>query len=268
MTSLSQSFFGQQVCSEPALMSASDHASRLHRRIITVAGAISASFILATALAHCIYREGTASLPGFALYDVDSEANVPTWYASMLLQVCAILAFIISFHDIPAQKTGWRGIALILLTMDMDEVAGLHNAPSRSLRSVLGVGHGYLMNAWVIPALIVLAILGMIYLPFIWRLPRWLKRSLFVAAAAYLLGAVAFEVLGSHFEYMAGGTNYDAAIHYSFRFEMTAVAEEAYEYIGVLATLAIFLKHAFNLNARLVMDLVQMKVTGGSHGES
>lgn len=242
----------------------SEHANKLHRLIISYAGAISAFFILATALAHCLLREGTASLPGFALFDVDSEANVPTWYASMLLQACAIIAFVISFHDDKAQKTGWRGIAVILLLMDMDEIAGLHNIPSRRLSAITGLGDGYLMNAWVIPAVVILAILGLIYLPFVWRLPRWLKWSLLIASTAYLLGAVGFEVLGSHFEYKAGGLHFDPAVHYSFRFAMTGVAEEAYEHIGVLATLSIFLKHAFNLSSKLVMDFVEMKITAGN----
>jgi hypothetical protein len=236
--------------------------SQMHRRIILVAGLISATFVLATALAHVIYREGTNTLPGFGLYDVDSEANVPTWYASTLLQVCSLLAFIISFHDAPAQRTGWRGIALLLLLMGMDEVAGLHNVPSRRLSEVTGLGQGYLMNAWVIPAAVVLIVLGLVYLPFVWRLPRWLKRALIMAGTAYLMGAVAFEVVGSRFEYEAGGVDYDAARHYSFRFEMTAVAEEAYEHIGVLATLAIFLRHAFLLNSRFVLDFTQPRCLG------
>jgi hypothetical protein len=234
-----------------------------YRRIVIGASSISAALLLATALVHMAYREGTATLPGFALYDVDSEANVPTWYAATLLQICSILAFIISFHDAPEQKPGWRGISLILLLMDMDEVAGLHNMPSRRLSEIIGHGNGYLMNAWVIPAGVILAILGLIYLPFIWRLPRWLKRSLIMAAVAYLIGAVAFEVLGSRFEYKAGGLEYDATKHYSFQFAMTTVAEEAYEHIGVLATMAIFLRHAFMLNSRFVVDFAQLRFVGG-----
>ena len=234
----------------------------MHRRIIILASTISAVFLLMTALAHLLYRDGTITLPGFALYDVDSEANIPTWYASTLLEVCSILAFIISYHDAPVQKTGWRGISLVLLLMGMDEVAGLHNAPSRRLSEVIGLGSGYLMNAWVVPAVIVLAVVGVIYMPFISRLPGWLKRSLFGAGTAYLIGAVVLEVLGSRFEYDAGGLAYDAARHYSFRFEMTAVAEEAFEYTGVLATLAAFLRHASLLNARLMLDFTQSRCLG------
>jgi hypothetical protein len=236
--------------------------SQMHRRLIMIAGIISATFVLATGLAHLIYREGTAALPGFELYDVDSEANLPSWYASTLLQACAFLAFVISFHDAPEQKNGWRGIALLLLLMGMDEVAGLHNVPSRRLSEVIGLGNGYLMNACVIPASGVLAILGLTYLPFIKRLPGWLLRSLIGAAAAYVIGALALEVLGSGFEYEAGGLNYDGVRHYSFSFEMTAVLEEAFEYVGVLATMAAFLRHAQLLNSRLFLDFTQTQLLG------
>ncbi|MCB1277908.1 hypothetical protein [Prosthecobacter sp.] len=228
--------------------------TKLSDSIVRRASYVAAVFLVLTALAHLFLKEGTANLPGFVFIDVDAEANIPTWYSSMLLEILAVIAFAISNYDIPAQKTGWRGISLILFLMGMDEVASIHNMPSRRLSEMLGLEGGYMMNAWVLPAVIVCVVLGVIYLPFIWRLPSWLKRGLIVASVAYLMGAVGLEVLSSKLEYVAGGLKYDGLKFYSLRFELCAVAEEIYEYVGILAAMAALLKHASNLGARLTLD--------------
>lgn len=223
------------------------------RSLISIAGGIAAVFLVLTALAHLLLHEGTANLPGFVFVDVDSEANIPTWYASLLLELAAGIAFVISNHDQPAQKTGWRGISLILFLMGMDEIASIHNFPSRRLAEQLGDAGGYLMNAWVLPALVVCLVLGIVYIPFMLRLPRWLKRTLVGASVAYLLGAVGFEILGSRLEYAAGGQHYDGLHYYSLRFELCAVAEEIFEYVGILGAVAALLQHASNIGASLTI---------------
>lgn len=224
------------------------------RWIIPGASAIAMVFLVATAVAHIVFREETAHLPGFVLFDVDSEANMPTWYSSFLLQLTALAAFVISFHDNPAQKTGWRGIALILMLMGMDEVASIHNFPSRRLSEALGNAGGYMMNAWVLPAGLLVLVLGIVYLPFIWRLPLALKRGLIGAATAFLLGSVGFEIMSSKLEFDVGGLNYDGLTHYSLAFELSAVCEELFEYTGVLAALAELLNHASRLGCVLTLN--------------
>jgi len=218
-------------------------------KVILRFSCLAAFFLLATLFAHLWFHEKTAKLPGFVFIDVDSEANIPTWYSCALLQFCGVVAFVIGNFDASNQKTGWRGISLILVLMGMDEIASIHNLPSRRLSEVVGISDGYLTNAWVIPASLLCITLAAIYLPFIWRLPKWLKRALIFASIAYLCGAVGFEVVGSKLEFDAGGLNYDGLKHYSLRFEMAAVAEEIFEYVGILAALAALLRHASNLNA-------------------
>ena len=190
------------------------------KRVTPVAAWIAAFFLLATLVAHLCFREKTSDLPAFDFIDVDGEANLPSWYSSVLLQFCGVIAFVIGNFDVQNQKTGWRGIALILLLMGMDEIAGIHNAPSHRLSEITGISNGYMTNAWVIPASLLCIILAVIYLPFIWRLQPWLRRALIGSAIAYLMGAVGFEILGSKFEYDAGGLEYDGYKLYQYAFEM------------------------------------------------
>ena len=94
------------------------------------------------------------------------------------------------------------------------------------------------------------------------RLSRRLTRSLFSAATAYLIGAIGFEVLGSRLEYDAGGLNYDGVRYYSLFFEITAVLEETFEHIGVLATLSCLLNYAGLLKSRFLLDFTQPRLLG------
>lgn len=249
----------------PYSSAANSNSLKVPQKIIPRASAIAAIFLVATALAHLFFREETAHLPGFVFVDVDSEGNIPTWYASLLLELTGVVAFVISNSDLPAQKTGWRGVALMLMLMGMDEVASLHNMPSRRLSETVGNAGGYLVNAWVLPASLLVIVLAVIYLPFIWRLPLWLKRGLIGASLAYLVGAVGFEILSSKFEYASGGLNYDGLEHYSLRFELAAAAEEFYEYVGVLAALGVLLKHASNLGARLSLGFGGNQTFSSNH---
>ncbi|MEZ5386506.1 MAG: hypothetical protein R3F13_13420 [Prosthecobacter sp.] len=229
--------------------------------MVVAAAWIAAFFLAGTAVLHLIFLERTADIPVFDLIDVDGEANMPTWLASFLLLSVGMLALAISQHDIPSQRTGWRGIAVIMTLMSMDEVACLHNAPSRRLSEVVGTADGYLTNAWVLPAGVFLVVLACIYLPFFLRLPRWLKRGLIGSAAAYLVGAVGLEIVGSKLEYDAGGLHYDGSVYYSLRFELCAVAEEVFEFIGVLATLHVLIRHASNLKAKLTIGFMADKTS-------
>ncbi len=227
---------------------------------VVAAAWIAAFFLAGTAVLHVVFLSRTADIPVFDLIDVDGEANMPTWFASFLLLTAGMVALAISQQDIPSQRTGWRGIAVIMTLMSMDEVACLHNAPSRRLSDVVGTADGYLMNAWVLPAGLLVLMLGFIYLPFFLRLPRWLKRGLLGAAAAYLVGAVGLEIVGSKYEYEAGGLNYDGAVYYSLRFELCAVAEEIFEFIGVLAALHVLIRHASDLKAKLQLGFTADKL--------
>lgn len=218
---------------------------------IPAAAGLCLLFIVATLLAHVLFQADSAHLVGFAIYDVDQEANLPTWLSSMLLNIAAVLAFVISSSDAPVLRRPWRGIALLLALMSMDEIACLHNVPSRRLFEWLGADNGYLMNAWVLPAgLLSLGILC-VYLPFLLQVRRRVALGLMLAGALYLTGALGLEILGSKLEFDTGGMDYDGASRYSLAFEICTVAEEFFEFAGLLVTLSVLRKHAITVGAEL-----------------
>lgn len=178
------------------------------------------------------------------LADPGKEASIPTWFAVVGLAACAALLAAIG---VLARRAGdrwarhWLFLALVILALSVDEQAMIHDAPSKPLREVLGVG-GLLHFAWVIPAVATVLVVGLIYLRFLLALPAR-TRALFAAAATlYVLGAVGFEMVGGWWVEGHGGDSAGYII-------LTAI-EEAFEMAGMVVALAALIAHLGTVLAR------------------
>ena len=142
----------------------------------------------------------------------------------------------------------------MLFLIGIDEIASIHNTPSRRLGEVVGVHGGWLMNAWILPALMLCLGVACCYFRFLFRIPRWMAFGFVGAATLYLTGAIGLEVIGSRIEYLAGGFDYDGREIYSLSFELIGVAEETFEYAGMLLTLGILIRRARELGAKFTLS--------------
>lgn len=136
------------------------------------------------------------------LFDVDTEANVPTWLASALLLTCAFAAWLMAAR-VPAsaakQRQGFAVIAVLLALVSADEAIALHERCAAVLLDELdarGITH---LWVWALGAVIV-AGLAATLIPFFRALEsRQLRTGLLISAVVYVTGALGFEVLGQHY---------------------------------------------------------------------
>lgn len=127
-----------------------------------------------------------ALLPYFSL---SGEANnVPTWFSSSVLLLCALVAGAIA-HARPPQYRHWWGIAVMLAYMSLDEAVQIHEHLGGHIDTT-----GVLYFDWVIPAAALVAVIALIYLPFVRRLAAPTRNRLLLAAAIYLAGAIVMEL--------------------------------------------------------------------------
>lgn len=121
------------------------------------------------------------------LFSLSYEANVPTWYASVLLFSCALVLG--SIARIARAKRGqWGILGAIFAYLSLDEAIEIHEhlgalVPSR----VIYFG-------WVVPAAIVVALVGVAYVPFLRALDAATRRRFVVAGAIYVGGALGMEL--------------------------------------------------------------------------
>lgn len=135
-------------------------------------------------------------------FNLDLENNIPSWYASSALFLCAFLLGVIGVakqHEQAPRSRQWLGLAAIFLYLSLDEAASLHEMAmplGRALLNQLGVSSGYLHFAWVIFGMIAVSIVGFSYLGFLRALPTATKRMFVIAGMLYVAGALGIEIFG------------------------------------------------------------------------
>lgn len=141
----------------------------------------------------------------FRLVILDYEANLPTWFSTMLLALAAVL---FRLHAGAAERRDqryWNLFAILFICMSIDELVGFHERITDYVPALRFGGIFY--YAWVVPALAGLCLLGAFIFPFLGRLREPLRRRLLISGFVYLSGAVGFEMIGGAWVERAGAMN-------------------------------------------------------------
>lgn len=160
-------------------------------------------------------------------FDLDDEANIPTWFSSMLMFMISILSLFIfqNYRDRDRMmRWGWCGLSVAFLALSIEEAAGFHEALMVPLRHGLGVG-GIFHYAWVIPAIVLVLAFVAVYVPFLLRIPMKFRLLFIVAGGIYVTGALGFEMIGGLIASRVGEDVY----YYGF----VTFIEETLEIIGL-----------------------------------
>lgn len=172
----------------------------------------------------------------YQLFELNIEANVPTWFSAVQLAFAALLAWgCASLHRSRGLggAASWRLVAGALLFVSADEIAQFHEQISYQVRQSLDTD-GLLRFAWVIPyggAVVVLAVLLLGW----WRsLPAATRRTLVLCAVMFVVGALGLELVEGAYESWRGK---------DFGLRALTVVEEALEMFAVAALVGVFLRH-------------------------
>jgi uncharacterized membrane protein len=161
------------------------------------------------------------------LFNLNAEHNVPSFFSAFMLGVIALLlGAIFQLHRRRRDAGYWLVLALGFCLMAVDETISLHEQLAPPIRSLLkNDGHlGVFYFAWVIPGFVVVAIVGLSYRRFLWRLAPTTRRAFLVSAGLYLGGALGMEMLGGWYREAHGYAGLGYAL-------MTTV-EESLEMLG------------------------------------
>lgn len=178
-------------------------------------------------------------LPGETLWrrlaNVETENTFPTWLSAALFGLNAATAWILGRAEHRAGgrfDRHWRGLAVIMLVLSVDEIASFHEMAGGVIRRTFGLS-GPFYYAWVIPGLILVAALTVVYLRFVTSMPRPVRNRIVLAAALFIGGAAGLEMLGGLFAETAARDGLGVAL--------LATTEEAMELSGLIVLLDSFL---------------------------
>ncbi len=143
------------------------------------------------------------------LVNLGFEGNLPTWYSSTLLFVCAALLAVIAWVKLGARaayRAHWTALAVIFVYLSIDESVVIHEMLNEPLTEAFDLG-GVLYFSWVLPfgALVLVFVLS--YLGFVAHLPARFRVLFVLAGAVYVGGALGTELPISYWYDRHGGDN-------------------------------------------------------------
>lgn len=204
-----------------------------HYRFSILLSRITLLLLLASLGAEYMkYALGHGHLLGMEhLFNVNAEQNLPTFFSVLLLLTASSLLAYVARQKLAAADPytrQWTILSLGFLLMAADEMMSLHELLTVSMRALVPHGHGYglLYFSWIVPAMAMVGLIGLMYIRFLKHLPRVSRLYFIRAACIYLGGAIGMEMLGGRYAEMAGADN--------FTYNLFTTVEEGLEMLGVI----------------------------------
>ena len=183
-----------------------------------------------------------------ALFDLDSEQNIPTLFSTLQLTAVSILAWLLRAEAKQSNRGEsliWTGLAVTFAALAVDEFCMLHEHLQDIGNRMLGWKLSLPFD-WVIPyALMIGAVVSVLARSW-WRLPSQTRWRIAAAGAVYVGGGLVVETCGS---FMAMRYGWD-----SLQYLAEIVVEETMEMLGV--ALAIWALSSLLHDRRVGLDFV------------
>lgn len=199
------------------------------RNVARWLGGVAALLILANCavIAWVAHYDDESLLDRVDMFVLDYEANLPTWFSAGLLLYAGILLAFVAVDQ--ARRSApfvgrWRFLAGVFVYLSIDEATSIHELAGPPLRE-MGVG-GIFYYAWILPAAVLLLVMGAAYLPFLRALARPLRNRFLLSAAVYLGGAMGLEMMGGWYVEQNGPMN--------VTYGVIITLEEVLEIVGML----------------------------------
>lgn len=209
-------------------------------RVVTVAGAVVALL----ALAHFGAALVGLGRPGFEIpapIRLGNELNLSTWFSSAMHLLNAGVLALIAANSVRRERWRWVLLSVSCAVVAMDEVAANHEQVGWIIHTTLGTS-GFLTYAWIIPAVLLVAVVAALCVPMVLRRPG--GAVVVAGAALFLLGSVGLESVGGAVFDQTGDVQ-------AFGYTVLAGTEETLEMAGLVVALAGLLRMAGGCGLRL-----------------
>nr|WKN37321.1 hypothetical protein K4G66_01195 [Tunicatimonas sp. TK19036] len=225
-------------------------------RVALILSAIVIFLALANIFVHLAESSfGISPEEMFGLYNffnMGEEGNLPTYVSALnLLFAGGLLSLIASLDFIRQQKQNWYwwGLAAGFFLMSFDEAAQIHEGIVGNLMIMkFGRGEGVMYYRWYQFYIPLLLIIGLLYIPFVRRLPLRYLLKFGGAAVVFLGGAIGFEMLESYLNYYdEGGKN------------VSRLFEETGEMLGVVIFIYTLLLYLQEIRVELLFKLKEQE---------
>jgi hypothetical protein len=177
------------------------------------------------------YFMGHGTLMGMTrMLNLNAEVNIPTFYSVVLLLTCSGLLGLIAYlkHTQHAPYTlHWQILSAGFLLMAADEFMSFHEIFSSITHRQLHLENTvWLKYSWVIPGLLLIALIGISYVRFLQHLSRTHRIRFLLAGGIYCTAIIGLETLGGRYAALHGLEN--------FGYSLLTTLEEGMEMLGLI----------------------------------
>lgn len=177
------------------------------------------------------YFTGHGSLMGMTrMLNLNAEVNIPTFYSVVLLLTCSALLGLIAYlkgTQRAPYTLHWQILSAGFLLMAADEFMSFHELFTGMTDRQLHLENSvWLKFSWVIPGLLVIALMGISYVRFLQHLHRTHRIRFLLAGAIYCTAIIGLETLGGHYVALHGADN--------FGYSLLTTLEEGMEMSGLI----------------------------------
>jgi hypothetical protein len=178
-------------------------------------------------------------VPGLAMLTLDGEHNIPALFTCGLLLTAAILLALIAMlarRERSTDTSKWILLSAGFAAMGLDEALSFHERLIEPMRALMGGQDlGIFFFAWVVPAIVLVGVLGAYFLPFLLRLPRPSAVAFVIAAVVYVGGVIGVELVEGWWREDHG--------HRNAMYHALVSLEEGMEMAGVILFIRALLAH-------------------------
>jgi hypothetical protein len=173
------------------------------------------------------------------MFDLDAEANLPSFFQAQGLLACAIALLFVARHERAAARPmahAWLVLSIAFFYLGADEAAMLHDRMGPVAMQAIGSQPNHV--DWILPMGILAGAFGLYMIPFLFGIERATAAAFVIAGAVYIGGAVGVELLGKVVSERYG--------YESYPYALSVALEEGMEMLGV----ALFLRSILRYLAR------------------
>lgn len=154
--------------------------------------------VIGNAVTQWLARSGTLDRNGSLvnLFALGREHRLPTLYGALLLLMVAALLWLAGWgHRVHGQPSrAWMFLAFVFVFLSVDESMSIHERLNNPMKELVQ-RDGIFLYAWVVPYGIAVSILGLVYMPFLMRLPKLYRWLFMLSGMLYVGGALGFELI-------------------------------------------------------------------------
>jgi len=211
---------------------------------IAIAFFVTASTIAAAALYYCRWPMNSPQIMVVRLFWLDTEANLPTLFQSLMLLASSCLFMIVSNVTRLSGNgytTHWKCAAFVFLYLAIDESAHIHETISELMTLV----HSTVFDTlgWLIIGIPGVVIIAIAYIPFLLHLPARTRWLFLLSGSVFIASVIGLELIGQHYAMTHGKTN--------MLYGSLATAEECMEMIAIAILIYTLLDYLQNHMTKL-----------------